>query len=132
MRYSAVSYYSDRYGKHKEYYPAKNIVNYLGIRTMKEVKHISGHEGTTEDGVDFYDKSDSKTRYYYLFVVPETSPIFNLYIMLDVYPVSLGPPSSVYPVGSPGANNYIPASTQNNIEKMFANTYSNPLIKKYA
>lgn len=122
MRYSAVSYYSDRYGKHKEYYPAKNIVNYLGIRTMKEVKHISGHEGTTEDGVDFYDKSNSKTRYYYLFVVPETSPIFNLYIMLDVYPVS---------PGSPGANNYIPASIQNNIEKMFANTYSKPLIKKY-
>lgn len=123
MRYSAVSYYNDRYGKHKEYYPAKNIVNYLGIRTMEEVKHISGHKGTTEDGVDFYDLSKSKTRYYYLFVVPETSPIFNLYIMLDVYPVSLG---------SLGANNYIPASIQNNIEKMFANTYSNPLIKKYA
>ena len=121
MRYSAVSYYSDRYGKHKEYYPAKNIVNYLGIRTMEEVKHISGYKGTTEDGVIFHDMSESKKRYYFLFVVPETSPIFNLHIMFNVYPI-----------GPPGAKNFIPLSTQNNIEKMFASTYSNPLIKKYA
>ena len=112
MRYTAITFYRGRSGRINTDYSrgSKNVVDFIGVRTMEELEMLSGYKGATEDGVDFYDKYKSKKDFYYLFVVPETSPIFNLYKVIES----------------------LPLYKHKDVEAMFMNTYTKPLIKKYA
>jgi len=112
MRYSAITFYLDSLGRiNTNYSQSKNVVDFIGVRTMEEVEMLSGYKSATEDGVDFYDMSEStqwKKRFYYLLVIPETSPIFNLYKIVESLPLY------VY----------------KEVEAMFVNVYSKPLIER--
>jgi hypothetical protein len=112
MRYSAITFYLDSLGRiNTDYHQSKNVVDFIGVRTLEEVKMLSGYKGTTEDEVDFYDMSEStqwKKRFYYLFVIPETSPIFNLYKIVES----------------------LPLYKHKEVEAMFVNVYSKPLIER--